>query len=227
MRPHVGAVVRHVERDVAPQVDSALFGLPAQLAPLLEELELEEALVVELVRQLAGGAFEGRWVTPGELRVPVGPAAPVVPIGERRVQHPVLEPGPLGVVLDEGAKRAFTRSPFVAREPGPGPSQPHRRLEGSGGGLGFGQPAALGQQLRRQKPRVAGEGRPARVRRAAATRRRQRQELPDREARLGGPVQEAQGCGAQVPRGVRTGERRGVTKHSCASGGQAVSSPRT
>ncbi len=48
MRPHVGAVVRDVDRQVAEQADTAPRGGAAQLPPLGEEEELHEAVVARL-----------------------------------------------------------------------------------------------------------------------------------------------------------------------------------
>ena len=52
MRPHVGAVIADENRDVANDANAALAAVRAQGAPLLEECELQEALLLKLFMQL-------------------------------------------------------------------------------------------------------------------------------------------------------------------------------
>src|SRR6185503_14652036 len=72
-RPHVGAVVRDVDRRVAEEPDAPRERLPAHSLPLSLEEELEELLVGDFLADLALDASEGSGIAIAKACVPGGP----------------------------------------------------------------------------------------------------------------------------------------------------------
>src|SRR6185503_15083532 len=91
-RPHVGAVVRDVDRRIAEEPDAARTRLPPQSLPLSLEEELEELLVGDFLADLALDASEGSGIAIAKARVPGGPRGAAMEELERGESRPVAEP---------------------------------------------------------------------------------------------------------------------------------------
>ena len=178
--PHVGAVVRDEDGDVADDGDPALAGLGSKRAPLVEEHELTEDVKVDLLGQLQMCARQGVRVAVAQLGGPLGPIATVV-ILERREEREIVEPTRLGrpkLIELLAALRSLTLKSSVQ----------HLTLERQqltvvvtvGGQAGQvrevvqGEQAPIDQGLRRDQQRVSGKRRRAGIRRVAEAGRPER-----------------------------------------------------
>src|SRR5208337_4252538 len=88
MSPHVRAVVRNIDRDVAHETDAALLAINLEMLPLLEEFELPILVRVQFRRQLPRPLAHGMRFSLANLRVPQSPRRSVVCIfagNEKRV----------------------------------------------------------------------------------------------------------------------------------------------
>ncbi len=100
-RPHVRAVVRDVDRDVAHDGDAALARHAPHALPLAKEEELDVALVVHLLAECRVGRREGIGVAEGEVGPPLRPRPAGKVRFQRREAAPVFEPGGLPGCLPE------------------------------------------------------------------------------------------------------------------------------
>ena len=103
--PGVGAVHRHVDRNVAKQLDAQRIDVAAELVPLLVEQVLQELVEADLVVQLLAVPGHGLGLVQADAFIlPLGPRAVAELLLDGHVQRVVLHPG--AVLLDKGVKRA-------------------------------------------------------------------------------------------------------------------------
>ncbi len=180
MSPHVGAVVRDEDGDVADDGDPALVRLSAQLAPLLKEDELTEDVKIYLLGEYFPSGRKSLGLAIAQLAWPLRPITFVVVL-QRRKESEIVEPGRLG------------RAELIELLAGWAPTALKGRLQdlalqrqqlaevdvvsGQAGQLGeivLGEQAVIDERLRRDQQRIPGEGRGAGVWRVAEAGRSER-----------------------------------------------------
>ena len=90
--PHIGAVMRDKNRQVADDPDSLLVGATPQLLPLAEEQILTEPVKFDLDSQFPSSLFQRRRLASGDIRRPLGPGTPAVAVLQRHEQGVVIQP---------------------------------------------------------------------------------------------------------------------------------------
>ena len=190
MAPDVGAVVGHEDREVADDRDPEFVGPAAEARPLLVKQELEQAGVVDRLRERAAGGGERRGIAAGRVGGPLGPGAAAEVRLERGEQRVVVEPRPLGI--GELVERLAERGGRPAGEPRrhlveQARSRPDHapEIDVVGGQLrqrreaGVVHESGLAETIQRDQQRVAGERREGLVGRIAVAGRPEGQHLPE------------------------------------------------
>src|ERR1035437_2822825 len=92
MSPHVGAVVADENCDIADNANAALAAIGTQSRPLLEERELQEALLVELLAQLSVQFGHGIGAPANDFLRPAIPGLIAVAFPQATKQHIIFQP---------------------------------------------------------------------------------------------------------------------------------------
>ena len=162
MRPHVRAVVGHVDGDVADEADALLMGILPKGLPLAVEAVLDEGMVVHQVSKLRCVPGHGLGLPVPDILRPIRPALALEPILQGTEQRPVLQiPGMVRHIVGhlaaiEAGECLFKDSAAAVVE------QPEVHLSGIAAPVGadvlVSQKALLLQEVQVHQIRVPGEG---------------------------------------------------------------------
>src|SRR5205823_4965148 len=113
MTPHIGTVVRDIDRDVAHHANAQLMTTALQLLPLLKKNELPELVGFQLRRKLPTDLVDSLRITLAKLRVPLFPLDLPVLMLARHKQGKVIEPR--GILASKAFELLLLR-PVAMRE---------------------------------------------------------------------------------------------------------------
>src|ERR1700722_4116081 len=112
--PHIGAVVRHIDRNIAHHANSALPRIIFELSPLLEEFELPILVGVDLGREFAGPFTNRIRFARTDLCVPLRPHHSMVGVFAGHEEGVVIEPRT--GLFAKACKRRMIASSTVGKE---------------------------------------------------------------------------------------------------------------
>ena len=131
MRPHVGAVVRDENRQIAHDADRSRAAGVSQPLPLLEEQELRQLVLPDLPGAAPLPARDRRWIALRDVGFPRGPGDVALHLLDGHEQREVVEPArvrPAEVVEAIVQDRAAARVEAIEH------SRPERLTMGDHGG---------------------------------------------------------------------------------------------
>ena len=118
IRPCIGAVKRHIDRNIADELYLPVIRIAFQLFPLNAEQILLELIELDLLRKLLAVFRKCLGFTSLNIFIPFYPADIVEGYLDCHIQRIVIEP--VGIVLDKHAERRFLRNlavlPCLAQE---------------------------------------------------------------------------------------------------------------
>src|SRR3984957_5264025 len=233
MRPYIGAVVIHEDRDLPDHIYPPLRAVTPQRPPLFVECKLQRASSESIVGQFLAGFLQGIWLTVRQVTRPLVPAFEFAARAQGIEQNEVLQPP--NIFRTETFKLAQRTARSRAQKvPRSLKQQRHLLREDpvvfdrSGSWTGSWRrvsrldfrsldPATLGQPFQANQQRVSSESRCRRVRGVAIAERPQRQNLPQTLAGGSEKIYELIGGRPEIANPAARRQRRGMQQNACGA----------
>jgi hypothetical protein len=126
MRPHIAAVMRDEDRNVADEPDAAIIAITPQCGPLTIELELHESVELYFICEFACRFSQRAPIAPLQLRRPARPVGDFELALQRAEQRVVVKPFAVSLcelaqrtrvvtICEHSTKKSLARSPRLLR----------------------------------------------------------------------------------------------------------------